>query len=96
MKMEKTRGNRKYQEIITFQFFIPGYQKLSWSKVVIDFQIIVEARSCICVNHFLIVKICQTGSVTHKKGAGRLIVRTEEIVNNLRQRIEQDPTKHMK
>jgi hypothetical protein len=42
IKMEKTRGNRKCQEIITFQFFIPGNQKLCWSKVVMDFQIIVE------------------------------------------------------
>jgi hypothetical protein len=25
-----------------------------------DFQIIVEVKSCICVNHFLNVKICQT------------------------------------
>jgi hypothetical protein len=35
-----------------------------------------------CVDVF-----CETGSVTHKKGAGRPIVRTEEIVtlNKLRQ-----------
>jgi hypothetical protein len=26
-----------------FLLFLPGYQKLSWSKVVMDFQIIVEA-----------------------------------------------------
>jgi hypothetical protein len=86
---------------------LPGYQKLSWSKVVMDFQI-PNCRS-ICVNHFLNVTICQTvlflffptlcsmpkdlsacltncvgvfretDSVTHKKGAGRPIVRTEEI-----------------
>jgi hypothetical protein len=50
-----------------------------------DFQIIVEAF--VCVNHFLNVKICQFyflfGFVT---GAGRPIVRIEEIVtlNKLR------------
>jgi hypothetical protein len=37
---------------------LPGLSKLSRSKVVMDFQkIIVEARSCICVNHFLNVTI---------------------------------------
>jgi hypothetical protein len=36
----------------------------------------------------------KTSSVTHKKSAGRLIVRTEEVVNSVRQR--QDPTKHTK
>jgi hypothetical protein len=36
----------------------------------------------------------KTSSVTYKKSAGRLIVRTEEVVNYGRQR--QDPTKHTK
>jgi hypothetical protein len=71
------------------------------------FQIIGEARWCICVNHFTAVKqfyflffptLCsnaegfyacltncvgafrETGSVTHKKGAGRPIVRIEEMI----------------
>jgi hypothetical protein len=35
-------------------YILPGYQKVSWSKVVMD-----NCRS-ICVNHFLNVKICQT------------------------------------
>jgi uncharacterized protein YvpB len=59
----------------------------------------------ICVNNFLNVKlgifkncVCvfrETGSATHKKGAGRSIVRTEQVVNDV-QRMEQDPTKHTK
>jgi hypothetical protein len=38
----------------------------------------------------------ETGSVTHKKGAGRPMVRTEEVINDVRQRMEQDLTKHTK
>jgi hypothetical protein len=59
----------------------------------------------ICVNNFWNVKlgifkncVCvfrETGSATHKKGAGRPIVRTEQVVNDV-QRMEQDPTKHTK
>jgi hypothetical protein len=29
--------------LIVTRYYVPGYQKLSWSKVVMDFQIIVEA-----------------------------------------------------
>jgi hypothetical protein len=34
----------------------------------------------------IVLVFCETGSVTHKKGAGRSLVRTEEIVtqNKLR------------
>jgi hypothetical protein len=33
--------------------FVPGYQKLSWSKVVMDFQIIVHVRICPTVLFFI-------------------------------------------
>ena len=38
----------------------------------------------------------ETGSVTHKKGAGRPRVRTEEVVNDVRQRMEEEPRKPLK
>jgi hypothetical protein len=38
----------------------------------------------------------ETSSVTRKKGASRPIVSTEEVVNEVRQRMEQDPAKHTK
>lgn len=38
----------------------------------------------------------ETGSVAHKKGAGRPTLRTEEVVNDVRQRMEQEPTKPLK
>jgi hypothetical protein len=41
-------------------------------------------------------KLCDSDSVTHKKGARRSIVRTKEVINDVRQRIEQDPIKHTK
>jgi DNA-binding transcriptional regulator GbsR (MarR family) len=44
---------------------------------------------------------CLTNCVTLtlsliKKGARRPIVRTKEVINDVRQRMEQDPTKHTK
>jgi hypothetical protein len=38
----------------------------------------------------------EISSVTRKKGTGRPIVRTEEVVNEVRQRMEQDPAKYTK
>lgn len=38
----------------------------------------------------------ETGCVTHKKGAGRPRVRTEEVVNDVRQRMEEEPAKPLK
>src|SRR5579872_721533 len=38
----------------------------------------------------------ETGSVTHKKGAGRPRVHTEEVVNDVRQRMEEEPRKPLK
>ena len=38
----------------------------------------------------------ETGSVTHKKGAGRPRVRTEEVIKDVRQRMEEEPTKPLK
>jgi hypothetical protein len=42
---------------------VPGYQKLSWSKVITDFKI-NNCRS-ICVNYFLNVKMCETFFFPH-------------------------------
>ncbi|KAI4461596.1 l1 transposable element-related [Holotrichia oblita] len=39
---------------------------------------------------------CETGSVTHKKGAGRPSIRTEELIIDVRNRMEQDPTKSLR
>jgi hypothetical protein len=60
------------------RWVISGYQKLSWSKVVMEFQIIVETFVSI---------------IFWMSKSGFLCMRTEEVVNDVRQ---QDATKYTK
>lgn len=48
-----------------------------------------------CLAHSVSV-FRETGSVTHKKGAGRPTIRTEELIADVRDRMEHDSTKSLK
>ncbi|KAI4459565.1 nischarin related [Holotrichia oblita] len=56
---------------------------------------VLEQDFYMCLAHSVGV-FRETGSVTHKKGAGRPSIRTEELIIDVRNRIEQDPTKSLR
>lgn len=56
---------------------------------------VLEQDFYMCLAHSVGV-FRETGSVTHKKGAGRPSIRTEELIIDVRNRMEQDPTKSLR
>ncbi|GJQ77588.1 hypothetical protein Trydic_g20972 [Trypoxylus dichotomus] len=71
------------------QFMHPGVPHEA-----LDFAV-VEQDFYECLGHIIGV-FRETGSVTHKKGAGRPTVRIEELIIDVRYRMEQDSAKPLK